>query len=232
MAMVVTSAACASAIRRDVVAASPTPAMVESARPNTTFDRWFAEGWSSVSTTERPSHVEIVGASHHYQYVVNGERQVIKCMGLNTQYSQQLTPTERARQLDSDTEALRTLGINTVLGWDPAEFDNVLLDAAQKHGIGVVMPFDLDPRADYTDPAVRQQLYDQVLDWVARYRSHPALRMWGFIRRNPDWVLGGAVYAWTRNGPEGVDRNFGLTDDGAPVDGRSLDMLNALFHTE
>jgi hypothetical protein len=56
--------------------------------------------------------------------------------------------------------------------------------------------------------------------------------MWRTIRSHPDWVLGGAVYAWTRHGPEGVDRNFGLTDDGVPVDGRSLDMLNALFHAE
>jgi hypothetical protein len=54
--------------------------------------------------------------------------------------------------------------------------------------------------------------------------------MWGLIRDHPEYVLGGAVYAWTRNGPEGVDRNFGLTDDGAPVDGRSLDALNELFH--
>ena len=53
--------------------------------------------------------------------------------------------------------------------------------------------------------------------------------MWGDIRRHPEWVLGGAVYAWTRNGPEGVDRNFGLTDDGVPVDGRSLDALAELF---
>ena len=53
--------------------------------------------------------------------------------------------------------------------------------------------------------------------------------MWGYVRKHPDWVLGGAVYAWTRNGPEGVDRNFGLTDDGVPVDGESLDMLSTLF---
>jgi hypothetical protein len=56
--------------------------------------------------------------------------------------------------------------------------------------------------------------------------------MWQSIRKHPDWVLGGAVYAWTRNGPEGVDRNFGLTDDGTVVDGRSLDILTKLFHEE
>jgi len=255
---------------------------------------------------------------------------------------------------------LSSLGVNTVLGWDPAEFDETLLDAAQRHGIGVIMPFDLDPEADYTDPTVRQQLDNEVIAWVARYHNHPALRMWGlgnevlhkivhpawvgpqdphreqeaeafsewlvqtandihavdadhpvtyrsaedafvgwivtavqrssnppgtwfvigtncyqdylskiverwpesgmasplwvsefapggmavpdrpdgfatmwgYVRHNPDWVLGGAVYAWTRNGPEGVDRNFGLTDDGTPVDGRSLDELSALFHAD
>lgn len=56
-------------------------------------------------------------------------------------------------------------------------------------------------------------------------------RMWSYVRRSPDWVRGGAVYAWTRNGPEGVDRNFGFTDDGGPVDGPSLEMLSALFHS-
>lgn len=55
---------------------------------------------------------------------------------------------------------------------------------------------------------------------------------WSYIRRNPDWVLGGAIYAWTSTGPEGVDRNFGLTDDGLPVDGRSLDVLSSLFRSE
>jgi hypothetical protein len=29
-----------------------------------------------------------------------------------------------------------------------------------------------------------------------------------------------------------VDRNFGLTDDGVPVDGRSLDALTELFHQD
>jgi hypothetical protein len=321
-------------------------------------DRWFDEPVSSQPV--RPSKVEIVGADYHYQYLINGQAQVIKGMGLNTQYSQLLSPEDRAARIDSDMAQLSALGVNTVLGWDPAEFDDVLLDAAQRHHIGVVMPFDLDPEADYTDPAVRQRLHDEALAWVARYRNHPALRMWGlgnevlhkivhpawvgpqdpqrvrqaeafsdwlvqtadaihaldpnhpvtyreaedafvdwlaaaldrsgagprpwfalgtncytpylsdivdhwaqkgmptalwvsefapggiavpdrpdgfatmwgYVRRSPDSVLGGAVYAWTRNGPEGVDRDFGLTDDGQPVDGRSLEMLSTLFHAD
>ena len=291
---------------------------------------------------------------------MNGQPEVIKGMGLNTQYAQFMTADQRAAQLDSDMAALQQLGVNTVAGWDPNEFDEVLLDSAQRHGIGVVLPFDLDPDADYTDPLVRQQLHDQVLAWVRRYQNHPAVlmwglgnevlhkivhpawvgpqdpaqernaeafsdwliqtaddihavdpnhpvtyrdaedafvgwvadaiqrrggpprpwfvwgtncyqdylsqivdnwpgsglhsalwvsefapgieavldrpegfkKMWGYVRRHPDWVLGGTVYAWTRNGPEGVDRNLGLTDDGVLVDVPSLDMLASLFHTD
>jgi hypothetical protein len=56
--------------------------------------------------------------------------------------------------------------------------------------------------------------------------------MWSSIRQHSDWTLGGAAYAWTRNGPEGVDRNLGLTDDGTPADGRSLERLAQLYEAE
>jgi hypothetical protein len=322
--------------------------------PITASDRWFDE------LQRGPSRVEVIGTAYNYQLLENGRPLVIRGMGLNTQYRTFLSPEERVARLDADMAAYRALGVNTVLDWDPAEFDEVLLDAARRHGIGVIPPFDLDPEADYTDPEVRQALRDQVVAWVLRYRSHPGLRMWGLgnevlhkivhpawvgpqdparernaeafsdwlietadeihaldpnhpvtyrsaedafvpwvvdaihrrgggprpwfvwgtncyqdylreildnwpesgldsaiwvsefapgtlavpdrpdgfaamwsaIRSHPDWVLGGAVYAWTRHGPEGVDRNSGLTDDGVPVDGRSLDMLTELFHAE
>jgi hypothetical protein len=315
-------------------------------------DRWFGEPLAG------PSRVEIVGADLHYQYLVNGRPEVIRGMGLNTQYASELSPEDRRDRLDADFTALRALGVNTVLGWDPQEFDETLFERAQAHGLGVIPPFDLDPTTDYTDPAVRAQLSEAVMRWVARFRAQPGLRMWGlgnevlhkivhpawvgpqdpaaarnarafadwlvatadaihaadpdhpvtyrsaedafvpwvvdalhrrggeprpwfvwgtncyqdylstlvdewpdqgmdgplwvsefapggmavpdrpdgfqtmwgYVRRHPDWVLGGAVYAWTRNGPEGVDRTFGLTDDGTPVDGRSLDRLGELFH--
>jgi hypothetical protein len=376
-AVVLSSAACAGIMQRDVVLSAPVPAPANpitpalpaplpvrsvSMEPAAAFDRWYLDMPSSRrALSGTPSHVEVARAEDGtFQYLVNGRPEVIKGMGLNTQYAHFLSPGERAAQLDADMAALSALGVNTVLGWDPSEFDGVLLDAAQRHGVGVVMPFDLDPTADYTDPVVRQQLRDDVLAWVARYHEHPALRMWGlgneilhkivhpawvgpqdprqeqqaeafsdwlvqtadaihaadpnhpvtyrsaedafvdwvvaamkrngdaprpwfvwgtncyqqylsdivdhwpdsgmssalwvsefapggmavpdrpdgfetmwgYIRRHPQWVLGGGVYAWTRNGPEGVDRNFGLTDDGVPVDGRSLDRLSALFHPD
>jgi hypothetical protein len=373
-ALMLGSATCAGLLRQETTVAASAPpetavpaataaepppvaaqAPAQTSLDNLSLDNWFSE--QRASQPAGPSHVEVVGSNFHYQYLVNGEPQVIKGMGLNTQYAQQLSPSDRAARIDADMSEMADMGVNTVLGWDPNEFDTVLLDAAERHRIGVVMPFDLDPTADYTDPTVRQQLHDAALAWVAQYRDHPAVRMWGlgnevlhkivhpawvgpqdpaqerqaeafsdwliwtaddihamdpdhpvtyrsaedafvnwviaaldraggrprpwfvwgtncyqpyldkivnhwnqlgmptalwvsefapggmavpdrpdgfatmwgYVRSHPDWVLGGAVYAWTRNGPEGVDRNFGLTDDGAPVDGRSLDMLTSLF---
>jgi Glycosyl hydrolases family 2, TIM barrel domain len=357
------SAACAGVLREDAVLANPAPLIpVAAAAPSIsdappvrvavaaptggtiTLDRWFD---ASTDGPGGPSHVEVVGSDYRYQYLVNGRPEVIKGMGLNTQYAQLLSPEDRAARIDSDFSELSALGVNTVLGWDPAEFDRVLLDAADRHGIGVVMPFDLDPQADYTDPQVRQRLHDEALAWVTRYRNHPAVRMWGlgnevlhkivhpawagpqdperarqaeafsdwlvqtaddihaldpdhpvtyrsaedafvdwviaalnrqgggprpwfvwgtncyqpylsdivdhwtqvgmptalwvsefapgtmavpdrpdgfatmwgYIRKHPDWVLGGAVYAWTRNGPEGVDRTLGSLTTVHPLTG-------------
>jgi len=53
--------------------------------------------------------------------------------------------------------------------------------------------------------------------------------MWKMTRGASDWVLGGAVYAWTTDGPEEVDRVFGLVDaDGNPVDG-AFAMVGSLY---
>jgi hypothetical protein len=53
--------------------------------------------------------------------------------------------------------------------------------------------------------------------------------MWKAIRGANGRVLGGAVYAWTTDGPEEVDRVFGLVDaDGTPVDG-AFAMIGSLY---
>jgi beta-galactosidase/beta-glucuronidase len=278
-------------------------------------------------------------------------------MGLNTRYASTLSPSQRALRLDADFQMMQRLGVNTVLGWDEAEFDETLMTLAHKHHLGVILPFDLDQNADYTDPAVRAQATAHVLQRVEAFRNDPALRMWGlgnevlhkivhpswlgqqdparernarafatwlvetadaihqidpdhpvtyrdaedafvtwlvdafnqrpggappwfafgtngytfrlkdiianwpkrgldvplwasefapagvapfertdgfkrmwgYIREQPDEVLGGAVYAWTRNGPEEIDRALGLTDDGAPFDPSLLAVLRTIY---
>jgi hypothetical protein len=55
---------------------------------------------------------------------------------------------------------------------------------------------------------------------------------WQVIRSRPDVVLGGLAYVWATNGPEDLDRVFGLVDPtGAPTDG-SLAALSSAYLTD
>jgi hypothetical protein len=55
---------------------------------------------------------------------------------------------------------------------------------------------------------------------------------WAAVRARPDYVLGGAVYVWSTDGPEEVDRQFGLVDAaGQPVDD-ALETISALYHAD
>lgn len=327
---------------QDVAAATPSPTATPTLQP------------------AAPSVVQVTSSAGVFTYLVNGEPQVIHGMGMNTQYASEMTPDQRHDRLEADMAELQAMGVNTLVGWTPAEFDDMTLAIAQEHGIGVVMPFDVDPTLDFTSADVRGELTREVLAWVQRYQSAPALRMWGlgnevlrsvvhptwqgpqdpaeaaqarafsdwlvdtadaihvidpnhpvtyrdaegaftswvadslrqkggvtsrvwfvygtnvyqepnmeqvltdwpkngmggalwvsefapgglaipdrpagfqqmwsFIQENPNWVLGGAVYAWTRNGPEQIDQNLGLTDDGTPADGDSLNAISDLFN--
>jgi hypothetical protein len=55
---------------------------------------------------------------------------------------------------------------------------------------------------------------------------------WQIIRSRPDVVLGGLAYTWATNGPEDLDRVFGLVDpSGVPADG-ALAALSAAYISE
>jgi hypothetical protein len=54
-------------------------------------------------------------------------------------------------------------------------------------------------------------------------------QQWQVIRSRPDVVLGGLAYTWATNGPEDLDRVFGLVDpNGVPTDG-ALAALSAAY---
>ena len=53
-------------------------------------------------------------------------------------------------------------------------------------------------------------------------------QQWSVIRSRPDVVLGGMAYTWATNGPEDLDRVFGLVDAaGVPTDGALSAIANA-----
>jgi beta-galactosidase/beta-glucuronidase len=121
--------------------------------------------------------VAVQGGGLQYRYTVNGQPEVVRGMGFNPMY-QHLSPAERRARLERDFAGMAGAGVNTVLGWDPAQFDGLTLDVAAAHGLGVALPYDFDWRLDFSSTEVQAQVRSEVLDWVGRYRWHPALRMW------------------------------------------------------
>ncbi len=68
-------------------------------------------------------------------------------------------------------------------------------------------------------------------DWPGG-RSFGYLSMWRTIRSHPKYVLGGAPYVWTVQGPEPVDVKWGLMDDqSSPVDA-TFDFLTSAWLRE
>jgi beta-galactosidase/beta-glucuronidase len=133
---------------------------------------------SQLADSTPGSQVSVERDDTGYHLLVNGTPGVLRGMGYNPRYAG-LPLAERAARYQRDFSQMAAAGVNTVLGWNPAEFDGLTLDAAQQAGLGVVMPYDLDWRLDLSDPAVRSALQADILSWVERYRGHPAVRMWG-----------------------------------------------------
>jgi beta-galactosidase/beta-glucuronidase len=112
-----------------------------------------------------------------FVYRVNGQAEPVRGMGYNARLAA-LPIEERLAILERDFTAMRSAGVNTVFGWDPAEFDGLLLDVAEAHGLGVAMPYDVEFTANLDDPAERARARAEVLSLVERYQQHPAVRMW------------------------------------------------------
>ncbi len=122
-----------------------------------------------VSLVQRPT-----GA---WEYLVDGSPTVIRGVGYNPQYAA-LPASQRAILYQRDFSAIQSIGANSIEGWFDNQFDEMTLDYANRYGLGVIMPFELNQDWDYSDPTVQTDVLSQVGDWVMRYRANPAVRMW------------------------------------------------------
>lgn len=126
----------------------------------------------------RPSTVSIAPVASRFEYRVDGKKKRIRGVGYNAMTTG-MSLEERRQRYAADFRMMRAARINTIVGWDPAEFDEVLLNAAADVNLGVILPLYLSPTSQYEDPTVRAQLLQDIRAWTERYKSYPALRMWG-----------------------------------------------------
>ncbi len=124
------------------------------------------------------SVVSVEGSGYSYTLRVDGKPTVVRGMGYNPWYAD-LSPDERRERYRRDFAAMREIGVNTLEGWFEGQFDEVTLDEANRQGLRVILPFEMNQDYDYSDPAIRERFRQQITAWVLRYRDNPAVLMWG-----------------------------------------------------
>ena len=173
---------------------------------------------SVVSTVQKPDG--------SYAYVVNGREQTFIGMGYDPIY-RYLPDAQRKANYERDFTILQQAGVNTITGWDADKgyeqdkFDELTLDTAQEHGLGVIMPLNLPPEGDYTDPDFVASLLEQGRQKLLRFRDHPALRMWG-VGNEAFWGMDPGMYAAFEQAYVRIADRFHQLDPNHPVIYRDL----------
>jgi hypothetical protein len=135
---------------------------------------------ASLRTSAAGSVTEAVGTHPQYQLRVDGSPFRIRGVGYNV-YASKLGREERTAHYERDFRLMQQVGLNTVLGWEQSEFDEVLLDKAHEFGLRVILPFQLPPQVElvnYSDDGTRTNLLADIRAWARRFRDHPALLMY------------------------------------------------------
>lgn len=104
---------------------------------------------------------------------------------------------------DTYFEDLKFLGVNSIRTWATGKETKALLDAAEKHGIKIMMGIWMrhgrpgmedDDRFDYLkDKDGMQDMYDNAINFVKEHKDHPAVLTWG---------IGNEVYLNIATDPE------------------------------
>jgi hypothetical protein len=121
------------------------------------------------------AQTEIRQDGDKFVFVVNGQPQIVKGMNYNVNYTE--LPEDTKRKLHRrDFQILRAAGVNAIIGW--GIYDETTLEIAQEFGIGVIMPFELDPKGAYENENYREQIKYDYRDYVKRFRDFPAVWAW------------------------------------------------------
>jgi hypothetical protein len=130
---------------------------------------------SGLATNASKLYTTSIQPKPALRLLVNGQARPLIGMNYNVNYTL-LPPETRKARHERDFKILRDAGVNAIIGW--GVYDEVTLQAAQEYGIGVIMPFDLDPKGAYDNAGYREAVRSKFLAFVNRFRAFPAVLAW------------------------------------------------------
>ncbi|MBZ4334331.1 glycoside hydrolase family 2 TIM barrel-domain containing protein [Corallococcus sp. AS-1-12] len=145
-----------------------------------------------LPTWDVEARTAIVKAGEGWKLEVDGQPYVAKGVTFSG--------TGGPANFDRDCEQLKALGVNTLRTWGTGDETAALLDAAQKHGLRVLVGLWLRPGRpgmenddafDYVrDAKGREAQLQATVAQVRRFKDHPAVLAWGVgnevILNSPD----------------------------------------------
>jgi hypothetical protein len=106
---------------------------------------------------------------------INGHPTVLTGMNYNVNYTQLPAETKRALHR-RDFQIMKDAGVNAIIGW--GVYDEVTLEIANEYGMGVIMPFELDPQGAYENQNYRNEVKDSWRLYIKRFQQFPAVWAW------------------------------------------------------
>ncbi len=122
-----------------------------------------------------PSVVTIRPNARGLAWTVNGNAAFITGMNYNVDYTRMPEPLKRSLH-ERDFKIMHAMGVNAIVGW--GIYDEVTLQVAQQYGIGVIMPFDLDPKGSFDNRDYREEIKNDFRAYVKRFKDYPAVWAW------------------------------------------------------
>ncbi len=121
------------------------------------------------------THVKIRRTERGRLLAVNGHPTVLTGMNYNVNYTQLPVETKRALHR-RDFQIMKRAGVNAIIGW--GVYDEVTLEIAHEFGIGVIMPFELDPQGAYENQNYRNEVKANWRLYIQRFQQFPAVWAW------------------------------------------------------
>ena len=126
-------------------------------------------------TKIRQRQVTLKRDGKKFLLLMNGSSTYIAGLNYNVNYT--ALPDDVKRKFHNrDFKIMQNAGVNAVIGW--GVYDRVTLQIANDYGIGVVMPYELDPKGAFENKSYRDHIKDDFRKYVLEYKD--SLALWGW----------------------------------------------------
>ncbi len=152
-----------------------TPTSPMAPTPDATLPAAPAPALAATPTPPLLTKTEILTDTRGFLLLVNGQPITITGMNYNVDYTRLPQDTKLALHR-RDFKIMKDAGVNAIVGW--GIYDEATLQVANEFGVGVIMPYDLEPQGAFDNQDYCNQIKANFVSYVQRYKGFTAVWAW------------------------------------------------------